>query len=251
MSSNTEEFEQEERPDFGLEFEADFEPDYEVEDPDEDYAIYRFICLEGIENIGQVQNMWASKWKWAIEASTSQWDIVDKELKKFMEVKVSSNPVRYIDDFMTKCQGNTNNYSLAIIDTKFGTCQWHAHRGGLQGETKVQQFIIRSQVMIQLGLLETTLGNYVQSTRVNTVLTLYENKQFILQQQKQLYLDFKKNCNSKSRPTYAIFALNSLFVVSKTRICYTRKLDKQSNQFQHTTSLGHPIKHFLDKAEDC
>lgn len=59
---------------------------------------------------------------------------------------------------MVQCPGNTNNYSLATTDSKFWKSQWHTHPGGLQGE-EVRQFIIRiSQVMIQLGMLATTLG---------------------------------------------------------------------------------------------
>lgn len=126
--------------DLGLDVEMDTE-DIDMDDDIKSNPLLRFICLEGMSGTvaSATQNAYALAW--GIEPPTSEWDIIDKTLHKFIEVKVSQIPKEA--DFLIKCNGDTANYSLVVVDPKIGNCRWYHHPGGLDGEIKVKQFIIK------------------------------------------------------------------------------------------------------------
>lgn len=139
----------------------DFEPDeseaepinYEVNEQSETQMKFllnewskRFILLEGTSNIAQKQNLTADSW--GCMRPNSQWDIIDRELKRFIEVKVTINKDRCIGEFEHKSSEIVENSSLFVVNPETADIYWIRHPGGLIGEQKVKNFLIRrSQIL--------------------------------------------------------------------------------------------------------
>lgn len=87
------------------------------EDPAE--ANYRFRVLEGLSNIANVQHFWAKRWETA--TPDSQWDIIDVLLRKFIEVKVTSNIDAAKKEYAVKNQELLGNTSLIVVHPYDGT----------------------------------------------------------------------------------------------------------------------------------
>lgn len=107
---------------------------------DEEYT-KRFILLEGTSNVAQKQNICADMWE--CERPNSQWDIIDRELKKFIEVKVTTNLREAVEAYEDKSQGLEGNTALFHVHPTTAQCYWANHPGGLAGEAKVTNFLIR------------------------------------------------------------------------------------------------------------
>nr|QPL15317.1 polymerase PA [Neuropteran orthomyxo-related virus OKIAV190] len=128
-------------------------------DPEED--MYRFICLEGITTVSYTQSRFSTKWKMP-KTPNSQWDVIDKKLRKFIEVKVSTNIALCKETFWRKSMDIEEWTSLVVIDPNIGTMTWVNHPGGLKGENKVTGFIIKRRIkMRDYGIMETNLREEV------------------------------------------------------------------------------------------
>lgn len=92
----------------------------------------RFILLEGLTNVAQRQNMIADSW--GCNRPNSQWDIIDRELHKFIEVKVALNERKAIQTFEQKSEDLYEYSSLFVIRPDNANHTWHRHPEGLHGE---------------------------------------------------------------------------------------------------------------------
>jgi len=120
---------------------------------------HRYVLIEGMPLEAGVQSQIAKEW--GISPPTSKWDIADLYNKSFIEVKVSWNPVKCIDDYRVKREGLEGHCALVIIHPVTGLFHWEDHEGGLRGEEKVLGFIMaRVAAMEALGISDMTVDDY-------------------------------------------------------------------------------------------
>nr|AYP67572.1 PA [Old quarry swamp virus] len=116
---------------------------------------FRYILIEGMPQPELIQNHYAGLW--GLNPPDSMWDIIDTVSKKFIEVKVSSNPKsnEVYDLKKLSIEGHT---AYCQVNPRTGACRWIDHEGGLQGEEKVRNFILaRCEALNSLDIMETEL----------------------------------------------------------------------------------------------
>lgn len=74
----------------------------------------RFILLEGTSNVAQKQNIAANGW--GCNIPRTQWVIIDRQLEKFILVKVSLDYDKCIEQFNEKAEEMQGHASLVIIN---------------------------------------------------------------------------------------------------------------------------------------
>nr|QED21503.1 PA [Lestrade virus] len=139
--------------------------DYEIHrDPEEGF---RFWLIEGMPNPASIQL--AASEKWGIEAPKSQWDLVDRKYRKFVEVKCMLDKERAQELYVDKSVGMGSYCSLFWICPRSLSFKWTDHPGDARGLSKVINFLAtRRQIMINMGIQE---GATIESSSmVETIL---------------------------------------------------------------------------------
>nr|AVR52566.1 PA [Photinus pyralis orthomyxo-like virus 1] len=127
-----------------------------VEAQHSEESLYRFWLIEGMPNSGQIQSSLAEEFGCATPHST--WDIGDRELNKFIEVKVSFDREECINLYESKKAEIRGWTSLVIINPKSGKAEWIDHPGNIAGESKVVNFIVRrSEIMRDAGIMDSNI----------------------------------------------------------------------------------------------
>jgi hypothetical protein len=114
---------------------------------------HRFQLLEGMSILELLQNQFCAKH--GIPQFNSTFDIIDEDLKKLIEVKVTMDRDRAILAYEEKSRGNTDNTALVIIDPNDFTVEYINHPGDFNGEPKVRGFLASRKLrMNALNILE-------------------------------------------------------------------------------------------------
>lgn len=117
---------------------------------------YRFTMLEGKHNISLIQNTFAGKWK--TNLPNRQWDLIDRDDKKFIEVKVTINFIKAESDYLAYSSNNIGHTALYMIHPNSLDSKWIDHQGNVPGEAKVKSFLItRKAAMERLQIGESEL----------------------------------------------------------------------------------------------
>lgn len=116
---------------------------------------HRFQLLEGASIAELMQNQFCARNN--ITPFSSLFDIIDKDLKKLIEVKVTKDPEKAKEDYYIKSTGNHVNTALVIIDPDTHEINFENHPGDFNGIPKVRNFLtMRKMKMDQLEIMEST-----------------------------------------------------------------------------------------------
>lgn len=112
----------------------------------------RFIVLEG--NIAKDREAAIACAEWGIELPGDRFDIIDRDEKKFIEVKISSHVESKLNLHRLRVGTNPVHFSLLVIDPQTGKCHWFDHPGNVPTEPKIEEFILNRKVCFEsLGLI--------------------------------------------------------------------------------------------------
>nr|QPL15349.1 polymerase PA [Raphidiopteran orthomyxo-related virus OKIAV180] len=128
-------------------------------------SLYRYWLIEGMTNPEQIQSILAKEFK--CEKPNSQWDIADRKLKKFVEVKVTLDFDCAISSYNIKKENIPDNTALVLVHPVSSQIKFVDHPGDFNGIPKVMQFILkRYTFMRNLGIMDTPIqeeGNLKES----------------------------------------------------------------------------------------
>lgn len=117
---------------------------------------YRFTMLEGRAEADTIMNRYARKWE--INPPTNRWDLVDRDNKCFVEVKVGTSLTNATEQYFANSVNLAGHTSLYWINPNSLDSCWKDHSGGVPGEHKVKSFLtIRKAAMERLGIVESDL----------------------------------------------------------------------------------------------
>lgn len=127
------------------------EEEMEIDDPSilTDDGRYRFLCLEGQPSttVSLIQNKYAKLW--GIPSPGKKWDIIDKELNCFVEVKISSNYKKCVEDFKNYTITMENHASLVVIHPVTFSVQNFGTMIDFRGMCKAQDFLSRREIYMR------------------------------------------------------------------------------------------------------
>lgn len=125
---------------------------------------YRLIMLEGNPTAPMIQAQYEREW--GAPKCNKIWDVVDLEESKFIEVKVSSLYEKHKQDYLEGTSGMGDHFALCVANPIDGSVKWVNHRGGLQGELKVSNFLLqRVAYMSERNVTESRLDSVLDLGR--------------------------------------------------------------------------------------
>lgn len=114
---------------------------------------FRCELIEDMPNAPEIQAALAKEFGCKIPDKT--WDIADRDLKKFIEVKVTRDIEGSIKRYKVYKMDIPGNCALVLVNPVNGKVVYEDHPGGLRGEQKVTQFILkRHHIVADMGLVE-------------------------------------------------------------------------------------------------
>jgi len=127
--------------------------------PEKPKAALRIIILEGDPFIDRAQNRICQEN--GFPSWDTKWDLYDRQLKRFIEVKVSMDLDGSLYRYELKKSQNPDHASLIVVNPESCKIDFIDHPGDLQGRRKAEDFFIRRKRAISnLGLMESTLSDY-------------------------------------------------------------------------------------------
>lgn len=129
---------------------------------------YRFTLLEGKLNIGMIQNKYATKWK--TTPPEKMWDLIDRDQRKYVEVKVTVDFSKAKSQYYAFSALNQGHTALFIINPNTLKYEWVDHTGDAPGVHKVISFLANRKAMIEeMGVMESDLSEeYNITTQIFT-----------------------------------------------------------------------------------
>lgn len=117
---------------------------------------FRFTMLEGRAEADPIMNRYARKWK--INPPVNQWDLIDRDQKCYVELKVGTNLTSALERYFANSVALTGHTALYWINPNSLNSIWKRHPGNVPGEHKVKSFLtIRKAAMERLGIVESDL----------------------------------------------------------------------------------------------
>lgn len=117
---------------------------------------FRFTMLEGRAEADTIMNRYARKWK--IAPPVNRWDLIDRDQKCYVEVKVGTNLTSAVEMYFANAVTLTGHTALYWINPNSLHSVWRDHPGNVPGEHKVKSFLtIRKAAMERLGIVESDL----------------------------------------------------------------------------------------------
>lgn len=114
--------------------------------------LHRCILLEGMPFAEKIQNQFAEEW--GLPKPTKNWDIIDQQEKKFIELKCSTDVGAAEHRFYEELQWAASHTLLVVFHPFAGICRLTGHPGFPPDEAKVKTFLLAGRArMERLGIM--------------------------------------------------------------------------------------------------